>query len=51
MVDTADVVVIGGGVIGTSIACALVSSGVLATAFSGSGFKIAPRRGHVEPTR
>src|SRR2546421_9459921 len=28
MVDTADVVVIGGGVIGTSIACALASSGV-----------------------
>ena len=95
MVDTADVVVIGGGVIGTSIACALASSGVrrvillekgalasgasgrssalvrmhytndcysadrhailgpvrgidglyLATAFSGSGFKIAPAVG------
>src|SRR5215467_5861769 len=28
MVDTADVVVVGGGVIGTSIACALASSGV-----------------------
>jgi sarcosine oxidase subunit beta len=28
MVDTADVVVIGGGVIGTSIACALAASGV-----------------------
>src|SRR5438552_828723 len=28
MADTADVVVIGGGVIGTSIACALASSGV-----------------------